>query len=140
MTNDPFSPIRLSIDLDREIEAAFSQLIHQPWGRCGTLPNWQPAVDVIETEDAYHIEADLPGVTRQDIEIEAGERRLELRGHRRSVRLSQTGREVRLERSHGEFQRTISFEHPVDPDQMESRCDAGILHVRLPKRRSESVS
>lgn len=140
MMTDPFSPIRLSMDLDREIEAAFSQLIHQPWGRGSTLRNWQPAVDVFETDDAYLIEADLPGVTRQDIEVEVSERRLELRGQRRSVQVSHSGREVRLERSHGEFQRTITFDHPVDPSRIETHCDAGILSVRLPKRRSERAS
>lgn len=139
MPQDFFSPVRLSMDLDREIENAFSRLIHQPWGRCTGLANWQPAVDVLETDDAYLIEADLPGVAQQDVEIRVDDHRLVLRGQRRSLQVSQTGREVRVERSRGEFERSVTLIHAVDPEHMQAHCQDGILHVRLPKRSPSST-
>lgn len=136
----PITSIRLSADLDREIEAAFSQLIYQPWSRCGEFSGWQPAVDVYETDDEYLIEADLPGVSRQDLELRVDERQLTLRGQRRSLTVQQSSRGVRLERALGEFQRTITFEHPVDAERIDLRCEQGILQVRLPKRKPAHAS
>lgn len=130
----PRTPLRLCIDLDREIEAAFASLIHQPWGRPDVPRGWQPAVDLYETDEAYFLEADLPGVSRDDIELRVEDSRVLLRGHRRSVRVSQSERGVRIERAQGEFERAITLAHPVDPERVEVSCEQGILRIRLPKR------
>lgn len=128
------APLRLCFDLDQEIETAFAQLIHQPWGRSESPRGWQPAVDLYETDETYVLEADLPGVSREDIELRVEDSRVVLRGHRRSVRVSQSERGVRIERAHGDFERAITLDRPVDPDRVEVSCDQGILRVRLPKR------
>lgn len=140
MPRNPISSIRLSPDLGREIEAAFSQLIHQPWGRGSELGAWQPAVDVYETDEEYLLEVDLPGVSRQDLELHVDDHSLTLHGHRRSVTVRQSSRGLQLERAQGEFQRAITFDQTVDPAHMEVRCEQGILHVRLPKHRSARSS
>lgn len=130
----PRTPLRLCFDLDQEIDAAFANLIHQPWGRSEAPRGWQPAIDLFETEEAYFLEADLPGVSRDDIELRVEDSRVVLRGHRRSVRVSQSGRGVRIERAQGEFERAITLALPVDPERAEVTCEQGILRVRLPKR------
>lgn len=134
MSRTPFRPLRLCFDLDQEIEAAFATLIHQPWGRPEAPRGWQPAVDLYETDEAYFLEADLPGVSREDIELRVEDSRVLLRGHRRSVRVSQSERGVRIERAQGEFERAITLNQPVDPERVEVSCEQGILRVRLPKR------
>lgn len=136
MSGDPLCPIRLSVNLDHEIETAFVQLIHQPWGRSTGLSDWQPAVDLFETDDEYLIEADLPGVLPQDIEVRVDDHRIELRGQRRSVKFNQSSRGLSLERSHGQFHRLITLPHPVDSSRMTTHCEAGILRIHLPKRSS----
>lgn len=130
----PRTPLRLCLDLDQEIEAAFANLIHQPWGRSESPRGWQPAVDLYETDEAYFLEADLPGVSRDDIELRVEDSRVFLRGHRRSVRVSQSKRGVRIERAQGDFERAITLDRPVDPKRVEVSCEQGILRVRLPKR------
>lgn len=135
MPRTPLRPLRLFFDLDREIEAAFVNLIHQPWGRPESSNVWQPAVDLYETDEAYFLEADLPGVSRDDIELNVEGSRVVLRGHRRSVRVSQSERGVRIERARGEFERAITLVQPVDPDRVEVTCEQGILRVKLPKRK-----
>lgn len=128
------TPLRLCFDLDQEIEAAFANLIHQPWGRPDAPRGWQPAVDLYETNEAYFLEADLPGVSREDLELQVEDSRILLRGHRRSVRVSQSKRGVRIERAQGDFERAITLDQPVDPERVEVNCEQGILRVRLPKR------
>lgn len=135
MPRTPLRPLRLLFDLDREIEAAFANLIHQPWGRPETANVWQPAVDLYETDEAYFLEADLPGVSRDDIELHVEGSRVVLRGHRRSVRVSQSERGVRIERAQGEFERAITLAQPVDAERVEVTCEQGILRVKLPKRK-----
>lgn len=134
MSQHPLRPLRLLVDLDQEIERAFSTLIHAPWGRPEVSGSWQPAIDLFETDDAYLIEADLPGVSRDDIKLRVEERRVVLQGHRRSVRVSQSERGLRIERAQGEFERAMTLDHAVDSNRVEVTCDQGILHVRLPKR------
>ena len=68
--------------------------------REGGLPGqWAPAVDVIETEDAYLLFAELPGVRKEDIQLSMKDRRLELLGRRQS--LGENRNFLRMERSYG---------------------------------------
>ena len=104
----------------------------------GGLPGmWAPAVDVVETEDAYLVYAELPGVSRDDVELAAHERRLELSGRRRA--LGENRNFLRMERNYGPFRRVIDLDAPVDTESVEAGFERGILRVRLAKR-SPAVS
>lgn len=99
----------------------------------GGLPGmWAPAVDVVETEDAYLVYAELPGVSREDIELHAHEQRLELSGRRQT--LGENRNFLRMERNYGPFRRTIDLELPVDTETVEAAFELGTLRVRLAKR------
>jgi HSP20 family protein len=136
----PLKPLQFTFDLERRIEQAFSELIHEPWGRGLAATAWQPAVDIHETDDAYLIEADLPGVTPEDMEIRLDGQRLTICGRRQSLAWTQSGRTLRVERAAGEFCRVLELEHPVDGARIDKQCHEGILRVRLPKRRSRPSS
>ncbi len=131
-------PLRLALDLDRRIDEVFKKLIHEPWGRAFGGGGWRPAIDVFETDDAYLIEADIPGVAPENVEIRIEGRRLTIRGTRETVTWSrsQGGWSVQVERQHGDFSRTLELDHPVDIDRLEKKCDQGILRTRLPKKRA----
>jgi HSP20 family protein len=132
----PLRPLRLSLDLDRRIEEAFEELIHEPWGR-ELGPAWQPAVDVRETEDAYLIEADLPGVAPEQVEVRVDGRRLTIRGSRHSLTWcrEESSKTILIERQRGQFLRTLDLEHAVDPEKLETHFEHGILQARLPKKK-----
>lgn len=98
-------------------------------GQPGT---WAPAVDVLETEDAYLIFAELPGVRRDDIQLQVRERRLELSGRRQT--LGENRNFLRMERSYGPFRRTFDLGGPVDTDGISAGFEAGVLRVLIPKR------
>ena len=135
MTHNPIRPLKLSLNIDRHIEAAFEELIHARWGRDLTGSFWQPAVDMHEADDAYLIEVDLPGVAPERVKIEAQGHRLTIRGARESLTtgISQSGRSVLLERRHGELFRTIDFDQPVEAAHIEVQFDQGIVQIRVPK-------
>jgi len=100
--------------------------------REGGLPGtWSPAVDVLETEDGYLVFAELPGVRRDDIQVQVRDRRLELSGRRQS--LGENRNFLRMERSYGPFRRTFDLGMPVDVDSISAGFEKGVLRVHIPK-------
>lgn len=101
----------------------------------GGLPGtWAPAVDVLETEGAYLLFAELPGVRRDDIQLQVRDRRLEISGRRHP--LGENRNFLRMERSYGPFRRTFDLGVPVDTDAITAAFEAGVLRVHVPKRQS----
>ena len=106
--------------------------------REGGLPGtWAPSVDVLETEDAYLIFAELPGVQRGDIQLQVRERRLELSGRRQA--LGEHRNFLRMERSYGPFRRTFELGAPVDVDGISAGFEQGVLRVLIPQRLGTQV-
>jgi HSP20 family protein len=106
--------------------------------REGGLPGtWAPAVDVLETEDAYLIFAELPGVQRDEIQLQVRDRRLELSGRRQT--LGENRNFLRMERSYGPFRRTFDLGAPVEVDAISAAFEAGVLRVLVPKRQAGGV-
>ncbi len=100
--------------------------------REGGLPGtWSPAVDVLETEDGYLVFAELPGVGRDDIQLQVRDRRLELSGRRQP--LGENRNFLRMERSYGPFRRTFDLGVPVDVDSISAGFEKGVLRVHIPK-------
>ncbi len=106
--------------------------------REGGLPGtWSPAVDVLETEDAYLIFAELPGVRRDEIQLQVRDRRLELSGRRQT--LGENRNFLRMERSYGPFRRAFDLGAPVDVDAISAAFEAGVLRVLVPKLQGGGV-
>ena len=101
----------------------------------GGLPGtWSPAVDVLETEDAYLLFAELPGVRRDDIQLQVRDRRLELSGRRQT--LGENRHFLRMERSYGPFRRTFELGEPVEVDGIAAAFDRGSCASTSPSARA----
>ena len=101
--------------------------------REGGLPGtWAPAVDVLETEDSYLLYAELPGVRREDIQLQVKDRRLELSGRRPT--LGENRNFLRMERSYGPFRRAFELGVPVETEGITAQFEQGVLKVHVPKR------
>jgi len=126
----------LALDLDRQIDQAFQELIQKPWGSAPGPAVWQPAIDIHETETEYLVEVDLPGVAPHEIELRIEGSLLTICGTRQTTTWVQTGRSLRVERAHGQFCRTVELPRPIDPGRIETVCEQGIFRARLPKKPS----
>lgn len=93
---------------------------------------WSPAVDLSETPEAFHLAAELPGMTRESIVLEVLGRRLVLAGDRKSG--VEGGSFLRMERQTGPFRRVFELPTAVDDEAIEARFERGVLRVKLPKR------
>lgn len=94
---------------------------------------WAPRADLSETDDAYVIAIDLPGVNRDDLEITVEDGTLKVSGERSMQEEEQTGQFYRIERAYGRFFRSFNFGSNVDPDSIEAHFDDGVLTIRAGK-------
>jgi HSP20 family molecular chaperone IbpA len=62
--------VSFPIYVSREMERLFDEMIHRPWGFCREMRGWNPSVDLYEMDDAFVLEADLPGVKLDDVKVE----------------------------------------------------------------------
>jgi HSP20 family protein len=135
MPQDPFPfkslPIR---NLEQQIDQAFDELIHGKWGLTSRSIVWEPAIDVYETPQDYLVEADVPGVAPDDIQVRIEDQWLTISGERRSSQVEQSAHGVRIERRKGSFFRRFYLEHPVDPQCVERTDQEGTLLLRIPKQ------
>jgi HSP20 family protein len=111
--------------------------LHEQIGQLvGTdAPGWTPPVDLYETANEFVLTAELPGLSRDQIEIHAEEYRVIIRG----ARAAAPGGEIpceqfhRIERGHGRFSRAFALPEPIDIDAVAADLKDGILSVTLPK-------
>jgi HSP20 family protein len=100
---------------------------------------WDPPIDVYETEDRYVVTAEVPGVTRDQIELALQDSRLTIRGARSASAPGQVRRHYhQVERGYGTFQRTFEFVEAVDQDGIAADLREGVLTVTLPKAATPS--
>ena len=93
--------------------------------------SWIPAVDVCETDAAFIITAEFPGLTRDQIKIDLHDGRLSIQG-RRDARV-RCEHYHQVERGHGEFARSLSLPSTVDPAGITADLSQGVLTIVAPK-------
>jgi HSP20 family protein len=95
-------------------------------------PVYAPRVDIIETEEALEIFADMPGVTKDSVDVTLEQRVLTIRG-RGELSLPGDLAALYLEYRPGDYERAFTLSDAVDPSGIEARVRGGVLHLRLPK-------
>jgi HSP20 family protein len=95
-------------------------------------PGWTPPVDLFETAGAFVLTAELPGLSRDQIDIHAEESRITIRGERASGQVS-CEQYHRVERGHGRFSRAFVLPEPVDVESVSADLKDGLLTVTIPK-------
>ena len=98
-----------------------------------TGSTWSPAVDIFETPDSIVMKAELPGVRRENIDIQVRENTLTLKGERKFEREVKDENYLRMERSYGTFQRAFSLPAVVQQDKIKAVLRDGVLEVSMPK-------
>ncbi|WP_435099957.1 Hsp20/alpha crystallin family protein [Arhodomonas sp. AD133] len=95
---------------------------------------WVPAVDIREDNEHFIVEADVPGVKPEDIEVTMDNGVLSIRGERTSESASEEGGVRRRERSHGVFYRRFTLPETADPEAVKARGEQGVLRIEIGKR------
>ena len=99
---------------------------------------WTPPVDLIETPDRYIVTAELPGMRREDLDIQVHDDRVTISGTR-PERAEPFEQYHRVERGHGSFRRSFQLPVPVDGSRVSADLRDGVLTVICPKAADQSA-
>ncbi len=124
-----------------ELERTVNGLFDEPFGlrpiwddRNAEARVWQPPVNVYEDKDHLAIEAQLPGIDLNDIELSVKEQTLVVRGERKAeTERSKDEYHVR-EARYGNFSRSFVLPSTVNPDEAKATYDKGVLTITIPKQ------
>ena len=112
-----------------------SQLVRRPFEDFMHLVSPGPRIDIIERGDDIVIQADVPGMSPDDIKIALHDDVLVLSGERNAEREHHEGSVVRAERTYGAFSRMIHLPHHIDGSTAESKLENGVLEITVKAKR-----
>jgi HSP20 family protein len=134
-----WEPVRELNTIQSEMNRLFNTVFDSPSsagagrGNGQTLRRWIPAMDLVETEDAFVLRADLPGLSEQDVNIELEDNVLTVSGERKAEHEERKEGYYRVERASGSFSRSLTLPEGVDPEAVSANFERGVLEVRIPK-------
>jgi HSP20 family protein len=138
----PFESLRREID--RLFDDFGSSFWHRPFRRSvfDMVPSWGrdvawptvPAVDVSDTEKAYEITAELPGIDEKNVDVKVTNGVLTIKGEKREEKEEKKKDYYLRERNFGSFERSFQVPDGVDNDKIEASFKKAILTVTLPKK------
>ncbi len=123
-------------DVRHEVEETLRR-IFAPYAEGGgpvAKAKWTPRIDVIESDTAYTIVADLPGVDPASLEITLHQGTLTLRGERRAESFDSTTQYRQHERPEGTFERHISLPEAIDAEAVSARSRWGVVTIQVAKK------
>jgi HSP20 family protein len=117
-----------------QVDAFFRQALGPLSPRRVGVSGWNPQLDVTEEEEKLILEMDLPGVRREDVNVELRGHTLVISGSRKIVRRIVGARYTHSERVSGTFRRTVPLPRQVEEEGITASMEEGILRLELPKK------
>lgn len=131
MKYDPFRDLRsLQDEMNRLFSSSVPRLSNQEEMSAG----WSPSVDIYEGENQIVLEAELPGMKRDDFELSIENSVITLKGERHFEKKDERDNYHRVERAYGSFTRSFNLPRTVSTDDIKAEFQNGVLTVTLPKR------
>jgi HSP20 family protein len=129
---DPFRDLR---SLQDEVNRLFTGNIGRTFDDEGIARgSWQPSVDIYENKDQIILEAELPGMNREDFDLSIENNVITLRGERRFEKKEDTDNYHRVERAYGSFTRSFTLPNTITGEGASADYRNGVLRVTIPKR------
>ena len=129
---DPFRDLR---NLQEEVNRLFTGNIGRTYDDEGIARgSWQPSVDIYENKDHIVLEAELPGMNREEFDLSIENNVITLRGERRFEKRDDTDNYHRVERAYGSFTRSFTLPNSVSAEGANAEYRNGVLRVTIPKR------
>ena len=98
-----------------------------------TLPQWYPATDIYETEDGYVFKLEVPGLKKEEINIEFNENTLSIKGEKKEENEVKKEDYHRVESCSGTFSRSFALPHTIDHKKIDAKMKNGVLELRVAK-------
>ncbi|HEX9773921.1 MAG TPA: Hsp20/alpha crystallin family protein [Steroidobacteraceae bacterium] len=125
-------------DIDEVFDRVFADTMRR-WprqaGEARPVYDWAPAADVSETDGEYLIKAELPEVSKDDLNITVQEGVLTLAGERKEEKREENEKVHRVERFHGSFSRRFTLPDDADDQGIRAESKDGVLVIHIPKQK-----
>jgi HSP20 family protein len=123
-----YTPYR-GLDLFNEFINRFEQSTQQNTN----LTDFHPNVNTREDEDKYYIEVDLPGIKKDNVDINVEDNVLTISGNRELKNETKEENYYKVESSYGSFSRSFTLPEKVDIENIQAKTTDGVLEVEIPK-------
>ncbi len=134
----------------REMERWFEESFNRPFMGMNWMPlrhmlheagvmEMMPAVDMFEEGGNLVVKAELPGVSKDDLNLRIVDNNLIISGEKSTEEKIERSNFLRLERSHGSFSRTLGLPEGLDAEHIKASFKDGVLEVRIPRTESSTV-
>jgi len=129
-----YSPWRDMLDLEERVNRMFRDLAPHRIHEESLIGNWDPAIDVYETDKDFVLKAELPEVAEEDVHVSVEGNILTLKGERRREEEVKEENFHRTERFYGSFCRSFALPDGVDRDKIKAAFKGGVMKLSLPKK------
>ncbi len=125
------------------MDQVFNQMLRDFWNPTPSEATgnraWMPAVDIREEADALVLTAELPGLTKDQVDVTLENNVLTIAGERKFDNEQLEATYHRIERSYGAFSRSFTLPSTVHTDKVDATFTDGVLTVRLPKQEASKA-
>jgi HSP20 family protein len=130
-----WDPIRELEDVSNRLNRLFGRSLARTESGSDTLAmnDWTPSTDISETDTAYLIKAEIPGVNKEDVKVTLQDGMLTIRGERRQEKEEKDKKFHRIERTFGSFVRSFRMPDDADESAVKAEFKDGMLNVTLGK-------
>jgi HSP20 family protein len=138
--SNPFALMdRMTDEMDHMFDRVFSDFGLAPrsrasrglFGSSGREGLWAPRVEAVQKGDQFIVRADLPGLKKDDVQVELGENALTIRGERREEHQEERDGYFHSEREYGQFHRTITLPEGVIAESAQASFRNGVLEITM---------
>ena len=135
-----WKPLHDLFSTRREIDRIFDNFFgNQGISRSTTDSTWAPPVDVVDAEDHVEFRAEVPGLSKGDVQVSVTENVLTIKGEKKGESENKNVGYHLVERSYGQFQRSFSLPMNLRTDDIDASFKSGVLTISVPKTKKEEA-
>jgi HSP20 family protein len=139
-----WNPMRDMMSMEREFNKIFNSLERKFSFGNGNGENeefenaiWMPMTDIVEDDNQYYLNIDLPGIKKEDVKINYSNGQLNISGERKQENMENNAKFHRVERSYGKYYRSFALPQKIKENEINAEFKDGQLKISIPK--SEEV-
>jgi HSP20 family protein len=118
-----------------EFDRLFDSFFNPSYEEETALSAFNPAVDIVEEDQAYQVHVELPGLSKDDIKLNIKDNYLSISGEKKRESKVEEKNYQRTERIFGSFQRNFRLSDSVEVDKIEAEFKDGVLNIVIPKKK-----
>jgi HSP20 family protein len=129
----PWRPFAEMARWERDMERMLGNFLTEDRWPAKSLGMQEPKLDLYEEKDQIAVKAELPGLTKDDIQLSIADNVLTIKGEKKKEEEDKGKDYYRSERIYGSFMRALPLPAEIDPDKVQATFKNGVLEIRLPK-------